>query len=643
MSWTNELYQVYENFHDQTEFPVSMVPIYHSSTKVQIEISIREDGEFSSARRLTKEEELTVLPVTEDSGARSSGIAPMPFTEKLIYLAADYAKYVDAKRAEECHKAYMEQLKDWDESDCTHPAVHALLLYLQKGSVMQDLIHAVGSDGKSVLKWDESSGELGKDSINGVDQGKAFVRFRIHYTDMLRSSETWNDTELQDAFIRLRREQMQDMPKRLCYATGEDAIITYKHPSKIVLSSANARLISANDDSGFTYRGRFSDKEEAFAIGYEYSQKVHNALKWLIALQPKNPFCDLSLVIWSSTMQELPSIYKSALQLADKQDEDEDEDEEDPPTIGTAYADMVHQMIYGYRDKMEIPDKVMVLGLEASTEGRVSIPMYAELKGSQFLENLEYWHLSTGWKSYYSKAKDYLVNSVSPYDVILCAHGVEQNGKLTCKSKLFGSEMLQLLPCIIYGKHIPSELVQNLTQRASAPLAFDPKFYNHNRVLKTACALIRKQELENHPERLKGANDVDKLLDLDKTSTDRSYLFGRLLAVADKLERDTFDMGEDRVTNAKRLWNMFSVRPYYTWGILRGRLIPYINKLGKKADRYQIEMQEISSMMSPEVFSSTARLSSLYLLGYDHEMKYLFTKKEKLSNDETAKNGNEEE
>lgn len=33
-------------------------------------------------------------------------------------------------------------------------------------------------------------------------------------------------------------------------------------------------------------------------------------------------------------------------------------------------------------------------------------------------------------------------------------------------------------------------------------------------------------------------------------------------------------------------------------------------------------------MMSPEVFSSTARLSSLYLLGYDHEMKYLFTKKE---------------
>ena len=161
MSWTNELYQVYENFHDQTEFPVSMVPIYHSSTKVQIEISIREDGEFSSARRLTKEEELTVLPVTEDSGARSSGIAPMPFTEKLIYLAADYAKYVAAKRAEECHKAYMEQLKDWDESDCTHPAVHALLLYLQKGSVMQDLIHAVGSDGKSVLKWDESSGELG--------------------------------------------------------------------------------------------------------------------------------------------------------------------------------------------------------------------------------------------------------------------------------------------------------------------------------------------------------------------------------------------------------------------------------------------------------------------------------------------------
>ena len=100
--------------------------------------------------------------------------------------------------------------------------------------------------------------------------------------------------------------------------------------------------------------------------------------------------------------------------------------------IGTKWRFRIRSWCWVWRHRRRVDD---------------SIPMYAELKGSQFLENLEYWHLSTGWKSYYSKAKGYLVNSVSLYDVILCAHGVEQNGKLTCKSKLFGSEMLRLLPC----------------------------------------------------------------------------------------------------------------------------------------------------------------------------------------------------
>jgi CRISPR-associated protein Csd1 len=41
----------------------------------------------------------------------------------------------------------------------------------------------------------------------------------------------------------------------------------------------------------FTYRGRFKTKDkdsgynEAMSIGYETSQKIHNALKWIIRRQ----------------------------------------------------------------------------------------------------------------------------------------------------------------------------------------------------------------------------------------------------------------------------------------------------------------------------------------------------------------------
>lgn len=46
-----------------------------------------------------------------------------------------------------------------------------------------------------------------------------------------------------------------------------------------------AKLISANDSANFTYRGCFATAEEACAISYEATQKVHSALTWLAARQ----------------------------------------------------------------------------------------------------------------------------------------------------------------------------------------------------------------------------------------------------------------------------------------------------------------------------------------------------------------------
>ena len=65
----------------------------------------------------------------------------------------------------------------------------------------------------------------------------------------------------------------------------EKESISYLQPKKIRNEGDGAKLISSNDKDNFTYRGRFTTKEEAFAIGNETSQKVHNALKWIIRRQ----------------------------------------------------------------------------------------------------------------------------------------------------------------------------------------------------------------------------------------------------------------------------------------------------------------------------------------------------------------------
>ena len=99
MSWTEELYQVYENncgreFDGEDDM---LIPVSHSTAKAQIEVTLRDDGNIINASSVNKEQSTTIIPVTEDSGTRSSGICPMPFADKLVYIGGDYGKYSSGK------------------------------------------------------------------------------------------------------------------------------------------------------------------------------------------------------------------------------------------------------------------------------------------------------------------------------------------------------------------------------------------------------------------------------------------------------------------------------------------------------------------------------------------------------------------
>ncbi|HRR76151.1 MAG TPA: type I-C CRISPR-associated protein Cas8c/Csd1, partial [Ruminococcus sp.] len=108
MSWTNELYKVYE----LAETDKDMLPISHSTANAQIEVTVSEEGEFVSASAVDKENTVTIIPVTEDSGVRTNGINPMPLADKLLYIAGDYSNYAKGKRSDnsEYFSAYMKQL-----------------------------------------------------------------------------------------------------------------------------------------------------------------------------------------------------------------------------------------------------------------------------------------------------------------------------------------------------------------------------------------------------------------------------------------------------------------------------------------------------------------------------------------------------
>ncbi|MBR3418935.1 MAG: type I-C CRISPR-associated protein Cas8c/Csd1, partial [Oscillospiraceae bacterium] len=424
MSWTQELYKVYEQQcgieHNDGSL---LLPVSHSTANAQIEVTLKQDGSFVSSKALTKDDgKNTIIPVTEDSGARANGVFPMPFADKLLYIAGDYPQYATGKRADNrlFYQAYLEQLGRWHNSPYTHPAVDAVYAYISQGTLMKDLIDC------HILIIDEGTGQLAdKVMIAGIAQADAFVRFRV-YGD---TPETWLDKSLYDSFIAWNGSESENTG--LCYATGRTEPITYKHPSKLRNTGDKAKLISANDESGFTYRGRFAKKEEAISVSYEFSQKMHNALRWLIQRQGI-PFDTMTLLVWTSSLAEPPAVLSAAYDP----DDDEYFGEEIRPDTEPLYRDFLRKQIFGTKD-FTYGSKVMLMGVDAATTGRLSIAMYEELEHSRLLEQLVAWHAETAALRFYAKKKVTCPNSFSVREIINCAYGTENSkGFLEAKPEI---------------------------------------------------------------------------------------------------------------------------------------------------------------------------------------------------------------
>ena len=615
MSWTNELYRVYE-LAVGTDDGKNMLPISHKIENAHIEIEITEEGELATGTGIAivgDDEKETVIP---DSGKSRTGKypAPYPLNDTLRYLAGDFNDYVSEaiKNNTRNHDEYMKQLSDWCNSSYIQSSVNAIYKYLKKNTTVYDCIQS------GVLSLDKSTGKL-KDVQLGVSVDKCFIRFKIQYSESDKESLTWKDKSLYDSYIDYMNSKEAD--KQLCYATGKLLAPTYIHPIGIVKSNARAKLISANDTANYTFRGRFTTKEEAVSVSYDYSQKMHNALKWLRERQSRS-YDSLTLITWNSALDFVPSMTESVF--------DQWEDETEEYSTKPKFSEMMNKMLMrgtdGKRD-ISSDSKVMIMGLDAATTGRLSIAIYTELAESEFYANLKKWHNDTKWRRFKPKLGKNILDSCSLPQIANCLYGTEQGNFLECDKKILGDTILRLLPCVAERRKLPRDIVQTICIRASSPLSFDNE-HNHRLIVENACALIRKEHIDYKKGEIKMA--------YDPTCTDRSYLFGCLLAIADKAERDTYDREKDknRITNARRFWNVFSSRPYQTWQIIEERLEPYLEKESWVMTKYTKHLNEIMSKMSPEDFENNDKLSPMYLIGFHHYNALLWNGSEENNEEE---------
>jgi CRISPR-associated protein Csd1 len=182
-------------------------------------------------------------------------------------------------------------------------------------------------------------------------------------------------------------------------------------------------------------------------------------------------------------------------------------------------------------------------------------------------------------------------------------------------------------------------MVNLAVHRASNPLALEKtdknssfeRWLDWRQTLCVACSLVKGYYQKEAFE-----------VALEEDRQDRDYLYGRLLAVADRIEsmaryKQNNSNDDARPTNAMRYMTAFMHHPLRTWNTLWEQLNPYILQLGG-ADWYQNLIGDIQDKFRPDDFESSASLSGVYLLGYFAQRKKLREKANKTTNNVRVEN-----
>ncbi len=636
MNWIQSLYRTYENCQSMIGYSPDasrpLLPICHITAQTHIEVVIDGNGNFRRAQIVTKNDSTTIIPATESSAGRS-GKKPAchPFSDSLQYLAGDFDAYGGevtsgfTKDTTEPYRNFVDLLTKWCQSEYGHSKAHAVLAYVQKKSLMRDLVAQkillIDSNGKLQSKENAERSKNIKDIFSVVgSQDKALVRWIIESPEE-RESTAWLDKTLWESWSNYYLNSRTSAG--LCMVTGQKMLLTDNHSKYIRREGDNAKIISANDTVGFTFRGRFIDDSQACGVGMVTSQKAHYALAWLISRQGYHAG-DLAVVAWAT----------SGIKILQPTDDPIDALDGEAPTEYNNTVDTAHDVgerlkkkIAGYRQEIGERGDVVIIAVDTATEAtaRLSIVYYRTLKGSEFLERIEQWHKTSFWRHTYHaievrdekgrKKKRHIPfdGAPAPADIAETAYGSRLDDKLK------KATIKRLLPCIVEGQPIPRDLVESVVRRASNRIGLEK--WEWEKTLSIACSLFRK-----HNERKENFN-----MSLDETRTTRDYLYGRLLAIADVMEERTLSEAEKkRPTNATRYMQQFSQRPSSTWKQIHESLTPYFVRQGDKASYYKRLLEQVKDLfISPEEFISNKPLTGEYLLGYYCQRQKMWEKKDK--------------
>lgn len=639
------LYDLIETYdtvqeHELDNISEKIAPIGHcyvSNGGGVINFRIDTDGNFTDAS-IDEQSGRTLIAATEESTGSKTGknASQKPHALNGSMQSISSTHYVDNSTGKNlAYIAYMNQLKAWCNSEYSCIQIKAVYKYLSEHDPIDDMI-ATG-----VLV----PGKDGKYNIEKIK--KVLVRWKVG-PDENDTENTWENKTV----LRSWTEYYSNMHQRESERQVIDGISgklcdpEKKHP-KSIKAYPKAKLISVANEEKFimNYTGeRFTDfknNDQGIHIGYQNAQKIHNALTWLIDTQSvliarsavfKNnqKAKPRFLVCWNPHYQGIDNRIKGLGGLLGL-----DKRIDNSSGIYQDFSTQLKKLVYGNSHEI-VSGKVSVFMTDCVSEGRFSPVMYRSYSANDFFKKIEQWYKKCVW---YNKTYGYKIYFPSLFTIAKCAYGTERiinlSGnevpKLDVPDNMFKNTVDILLHVVLDNRKVPDSIVLRLAQQVSTPERFRGnekyRYKNWDLILDTACAVLHMHHMDINFK--KGEYDME----LNENNTDRSFLFGRLLAVCDTVENKAMalkaikagEKGYDhRNTNAMRMWNTYTAHPWTCFENLRRLLNPYLNEFnygGRK--KYEDEIQNIFIKLDSSAHDINRPLSPEYLMGFYLERKKL--------------------
>lgn len=383
--------------------------------------------------------------------------------------------------------------------------------------------------------------------------------------------------------------------------------------NQLVLSNAlkllgNGKMISSNIEN--QWKGRFQKDKDIFSMSLKAHFRMMNALSYYLSNQCFYGTKEYRYMLFNPNIPQM-QIYDFV--------EDKVVLKDMPDIPDTDYKKLRELIFRAKNSKIENQDSLVLLGTGTISDGRMAVTTYEKFNLSKIIQNIkryeEHFVRPNGKGGNYIIGFSELINLAFDFK------------KTEADSILKNSVYKNALPSFLTKGIISHEIEHKLINRAARfTESVDKKSIEleqmSNNAISNAKKLNEKIIAVAAMVMTYNRKDKENMSNLNRDNKDRSYNYGRLLAILETEENHYYfkkHKNVDRLTNAERLRESFVRTPQRTLKVLLERITPYEAAL-HIADRtkYKDLIDECIQNLNENDMNNQS-LNENWILGYSHQ------------------------